>query len=98
MFASSTKAEKSVLSRLIQFAGNGKPSLLVDTVPASVIAESRSPKAAAITAVWKESGTSALSVLLSVTMAAESYWSGRKVYWDPVREIILDHPPASTAA
>jgi len=28
-------------------------------------------------------------------MATESYWSGRKVYWDPAREAILDHPPAA---
>jgi hypothetical protein len=27
-------------------------------------------------------------------MATESYWSGRKVYWDPASEAILDHPPA----
>jgi predicted dehydrogenase len=27
-------------------------------------------------------------------MAAQSYWSGRKVYWDAAREAILDHPPA----
>jgi predicted dehydrogenase len=31
-------------------------------------------------------------------MAAESYWSGRKVYWDPASEMILDHPPASGKA
>ena len=31
-------------------------------------------------------------------MAAESYWSGRKVYWDPVSEMILDHPPTSGKA
>jgi len=24
-------------------------------------------------------------------MAAQSYWSGRKLYWDPAREAILDH-------
>jgi hypothetical protein len=28
-------------------------------------------------------------------MAAESYWSGRKQYWDPAKEEILDRPPAS---
>jgi predicted dehydrogenase len=27
-------------------------------------------------------------------MAAESYWSGKKVYWDPAAELILDHAPA----
>jgi predicted dehydrogenase len=26
-------------------------------------------------------------------MATEAYWSGRKVYWDPAREVILDHAP-----
>ncbi len=26
-------------------------------------------------------------------MAAESYWSGRKVYWDSATETIVDHPP-----
>jgi predicted dehydrogenase len=35
---------------------------------------------------------------VACTMAAESYWSGKKVYWDPVREVVLDQPPASTAA
>ena len=24
-------------------------------------------------------------------MAAESYWSGKKLYWDPIAEVILDH-------
>ena len=28
-------------------------------------------------------------------MAAQSYWSGRKLYWDPKTETILDHPPAA---
>jgi predicted dehydrogenase len=28
-------------------------------------------------------------------MAAQSYWSGRRVYWDPKSEIILDHPPSA---
>jgi predicted dehydrogenase len=28
-------------------------------------------------------------------MAAQSYWSGRKVYWDNKNEAILDHPPAA---
>ena len=27
-------------------------------------------------------------------MAARSYWSGRKVYWDPQKEAILDSPPS----
>jgi predicted dehydrogenase len=26
-------------------------------------------------------------------MAAQAYWSGRKIYWDPRAEAILDHPP-----
>jgi predicted dehydrogenase len=34
---------------------------------------------------------------VACTMAAESYWSGRKVYWDPAREEILDHAPAATS-
>ncbi len=25
-------------------------------------------------------------------MAAQSYWSGKKLYWDPQAEEILDHP------
>ena len=28
-------------------------------------------------------------------MATQSYWSGRKVYWDAKAEAILDHPPAA---
>jgi predicted dehydrogenase len=28
-------------------------------------------------------------------MAAQSYWSGRKLYWDARAEAILDHPPAA---
>jgi predicted dehydrogenase len=31
-------------------------------------------------------------------MAAQSYWSGRRLYWDPVREEIMDRPPAPIAA
>lgn len=27
-----------------------------------------------------------------VIMAAQSYWSGKKLYWDPAKEEILDHP------
>jgi predicted dehydrogenase len=26
-------------------------------------------------------------------MAAQAYWSGKKLYWDPKNEQILDHPP-----
>jgi hypothetical protein len=25
-------------------------------------------------------------------MAAQSYWSGKKLYWDPAKEEITDHP------
>jgi predicted dehydrogenase len=28
-------------------------------------------------------------------MAAESYFSGKKMYWDPAAEMILDHPPSA---
>ena len=34
---------------------------------------------------------------VACTMAAESYWSGRKVYWDAAREQILHDPPAPAA-
>jgi predicted dehydrogenase len=27
-------------------------------------------------------------------MAAHSYWAGKKLYWDPKAEAILDHPPS----
>ena len=27
-----------------------------------------------------------------IIMAAQSYWSGKRLYWDPRREEILDHP------
>jgi hypothetical protein len=27
-------------------------------------------------------------------MAAQSYWQGKKLYWDAAREEILDHVPA----
>ena len=30
-------------------------------------------------------------------MAAQAYWSGRKLYWDPRAEAILDHPSRSPA-
>jgi hypothetical protein len=26
-------------------------------------------------------------------MAAQSYWSGRKLFWDPVKEAIVDQAP-----
>jgi hypothetical protein len=32
---------------------------------------------------------------VACTMAAQSYWSGKKLYWDPAREEILDRPPAA---
>jgi hypothetical protein len=31
-------------------------------------------------------------------MAAQSYWSGKKLYWDPKNEQILDHPVNSGMA
>lgn len=33
---------------------------------------------------------------LVVIMAAQSYWSGKKLYWDPKREEILDQPVAES--
>ena len=30
-------------------------------------------------------------------MAAQSYWSGKKLWWDPSAEEIIDHPPAPHA-
>jgi hypothetical protein len=30
---------------------------------------------------------------VACTMAAQSYWSGKRLYWDPAREEILDHAP-----
>jgi predicted dehydrogenase len=30
---------------------------------------------------------------VACTMAAQSYWSGKKLYWDAAKEAILDHPP-----
>jgi predicted dehydrogenase len=30
---------------------------------------------------------------VACTMAAQSYWTGKRLYWDPAREEILDHPP-----
>jgi predicted dehydrogenase len=32
---------------------------------------------------------------VACTMAAQSYWAGRRVYWDAAREVILDHPPGA---
>jgi predicted dehydrogenase len=32
---------------------------------------------------------------VAVIMAAQAYWSGKKLYYDPVAETILDHPPAA---
>jgi len=34
---------------------------------------------------------------VACTMAAQAYWSGRRVYWDPSREAILDHAPGPAA-
>jgi predicted dehydrogenase len=31
---------------------------------------------------------------VACTMAAQSHWSGKKMYWDPTTEMILDRPPA----
>jgi len=28
-------------------------------------------------------------------MAARAYWSGKKIYWDPKTETILDHTPGA---
>jgi predicted dehydrogenase len=33
---------------------------------------------------------------VACTMAAQSHWSGKKMYWDPTTEMILDRPPAGT--
>jgi hypothetical protein len=30
-------------------------------------------------------------------MAAQSYWSGKRLYWNPETEEIVDQPPAQTA-
>jgi hypothetical protein len=30
-----------------------------------------------------------------IIMAAQSYWSGKKLYWDPHNEEIVDHHVAS---
>jgi predicted dehydrogenase len=32
---------------------------------------------------------------LACTAAAQSFWAGKKLYYDPATETILDHPPAS---
>ena len=29
-------------------------------------------------------------------MSAQSYWSGKKLYWDPKTETILEHPASVT--
>ncbi len=31
-------------------------------------------------------------------MAAQSYWSGKKLYWDPNNQQIVDHPVGEHAA
>jgi predicted dehydrogenase len=31
---------------------------------------------------------------VACTMATQSYWLGRRVYWDPAKEVIVDHAPA----
>ena len=31
----------------------------------------------------------------AVIMAAQAYWAGKRVYWDPTAEAIVDHPPAA---
>ena len=31
---------------------------------------------------------------LACIIAAQSYWTGKRLYWDPQHEQILDHPPA----
>lgn len=35
---------------------------------------------------------------VACTMAAQSYWAGKKLYWDAKTESILDHPAAEAAA
>ena len=35
---------------------------------------------------------------VACTMAAQSYWAGRKLYWDAAREEILDHAPSADRA
>jgi hypothetical protein len=30
-------------------------------------------------------------------MAAQSYWEGKRLYWDPKREQIIDHPLQESA-
>jgi predicted dehydrogenase len=34
---------------------------------------------------------------VACTMAAQSYWAGKRVYWDAARELILDHPPEAAS-
>jgi hypothetical protein len=31
-------------------------------------------------------------------MAAQAYWAGRKLYWDPVAEAILNHRPSTRSS
>ncbi len=35
---------------------------------------------------------------IACIMATQSYWSGKRLHWDPKREEILDHPPATDQA
>jgi hypothetical protein len=35
---------------------------------------------------------------VACTMAAQSYWSGKKVYWDAASETIVDNPVGSDSA
>ena len=37
--------------------------------------------------------TMEVGVTLACIMAAESYWTGKKLYWDSAKEEILDHAP-----
>lgn len=32
------------------------------------------------------------SAAVAIIMAAQSYWSGKRLYWDPVSEEIVDMP------
>ncbi|MBZ5563917.1 MAG: Gfo/Idh/MocA family oxidoreductase [Acidobacteriia bacterium] len=35
---------------------------------------------------------------IACIIATQSYWSGKRLYWDPKREEILDHPPVTDPA
>jgi hypothetical protein len=35
---------------------------------------------------------------VACTMAAQSYWSGKKVYWDAASETIVENPVGSESA